>query len=77
MINEGKTVRITTEWNFTNENFAKDWSIVAWGEEGPISLTHNKGWESDSLPYIDKLYNGLTLQQKDFADWVEDYDLTY
>jgi len=44
----GQKLEIVAEWN----SIATDWSVVAWGEHGSLSVTHNDGIESASLPYI-------------------------
>jgi len=44
----GQKLEIIAEWN----SIATDWSVVAWGEQGSLSVTHNDGIESASLPYI-------------------------
>ena len=43
----GESIDIVAEWNWSDRNVvAKDWSIVAWGETGNLSVTHNKGTKS-------------------------------
>ena len=43
----GESIDIVAEWNWSDRNVvAKDWSIVAWGESGDLSVTHNKGTKS-------------------------------
>lgn len=38
----GDEVEIIAEWNWSDQSVvAKDWSIVAWGEQGNLSVTHN------------------------------------
>lgn len=51
----GESVTVNTEWNFTDANVAKDWSVVAWGEMGDLTLTHDGGWTSDILPVIERV----------------------
>ena len=43
----GLPIPITLEWDD-----AKDWSLVAWGEEGELTLYHKNGVKSDEFPYI-------------------------
>ena len=54
----GQSIEITTEWDFSKSNIAKDWSVVVWGENGPVSITHNGGWTSDELPVIEAQEGG-------------------
>ena len=49
---EGDELSIDITLNFVSEEMAHDWSVVAYGENGPVSVTHNKGWTSDILPVI-------------------------
>lgn len=49
----GQTISLTTEWNFTNSERNNDWSVVAFGESGTVTLTSSLG-ASDSLPVITK-----------------------
>ena len=54
-IHQGQTVDIEVEFNFAIEGITKDWSITAWGESGPVTVTHESGIPSDSLPYMPKI----------------------
>ena len=42
-IKAGESVEIITEWNWNKPNTPKDWSVTAWGDKGPLSITHKKG----------------------------------
>ena len=42
------------ELNFTNKELPSDWSLVIWGEDGAVSVRHNRGFKSDVLPFINK-----------------------
>jgi len=42
---------VTVEWDFTDPNKVKDWSVVAYGAKGGISVKHPT-WTTASLPYI-------------------------
>jgi hypothetical protein len=46
----GETVSIESEWNFTDDAHAPDWSITAYGDgqKGSLHLTHDKGLKSHS-----------------------------
>ena len=57
----GESIKIITEWNFTDPRIARDWSVVVWGNLGEIELTHDGGEYSDSLPYIEKGGNSVNL----------------
>ena len=48
--NESKTIH--GEWNWIDANYSKDWSVVAWGDKGSLSLTHKNGLVSDMLPLL-------------------------
>lgn len=34
---------------------AKDWSVVAWAEQGELTLRHDEGLTSDDMPLIDRV----------------------
>ena len=61
----GQTVRFTTEWNFADEGTIPDWSVVAWAPNGGLSITHEGGWTSDSLPVIGGASNDDTTPADD------------
>ena len=42
-----ETIFIVAEWDFSDPNIAKDWSIVAQAADGKLTLTHTKGYTSD------------------------------
>ena len=31
---------------------ARDWSVTVWGNAGPVTVTHEAGISSDSLPVV-------------------------
>ena len=45
---------INGDWNWADPNYSPDWSIVAWGDKGGLSLTHAKGLASDKLPLLER-----------------------
>ena len=47
----GESVTIEVEFNWNRPGITKDWSVTAWGESGPVSVTHDSGIASDSFPY--------------------------
>lgn len=61
----GQTVRFTTEWNFADEGTIPDWSVVAWAPNGGLSITHEGGWTSDSLPVLGAASNDDTTPADD------------
>jgi hypothetical protein len=75
----GQTYDLTTEWNFSDPNTARDWSVVAYGTEGDISVKLD-GYESDTLPLItrDSTSTGSTTGGNDTAgdNDTTDYDDT-
>jgi len=48
-------IEIVTEWNFTDADMAKDWSVVAWAENGALTFRHDEGIKSEELPVIDRV----------------------
>ena len=50
----GESVEIEVELNLERKGVSKDWSVTAWGEQGGVTVTHNDGLASDSLPYQPK-----------------------
>ena len=42
----GETRDVWIEMDYQNRDMAKDFSIVAWGHDGALSLTNNAGLES-------------------------------
>lgn len=48
----GESKTITVEWDFSDPNVPKDWSLVAWAKDGDITLTHDGGDVTDVLPVI-------------------------
>jgi len=83
----GEEHLIIVEFDFdtySEEEFPRDWSIVVWGEKGPVSLTHIKGEKSDRMPVVAKPVNSVyrnpstgvsapVVNNKwlDFVNWVE------
>jgi len=41
---------IKLEMDFSDKRRPKDWSVIAYGELGPVSISHSQGLKSDSLP---------------------------
>ena len=50
----GQVIDIEVEFNFDIAGITKDWSVSAWGESGPVTVTHESGSTSDSLPFVPK-----------------------
>ena len=52
---EGEKKEFTIELDFS-EGFqnGRDWSVVAWGENGPVSVSHKSGTESAKLPVLER-----------------------
>ena len=48
----GESVQVTTEWNWTDPNHPKDWSVTVWAKDGPVTVTNNNGRTSDVFPVI-------------------------
>ena len=53
----GETVKFYVEWdwNHADETVAKDWSLVAWGSSGELTVGNYDGSESDTLPFTARL----------------------
>lgn len=47
----GESLVVDIEMNFTDPSKAKDWSVVAWGELGEVSVTM-EGHTSDVMPVV-------------------------
>ena len=45
---ESKTVDV--EFDFSDAEKARDWSVVAWGTKAPVRVYHIKGLITDRLP---------------------------
>ena len=43
---KGQKSAVTIEIDFSNDSFAKDWSVVAHGASGPVHVYHNAGWRT-------------------------------
>lgn len=61
---------VRTKWDWSDENRANDWSVIAFGADGPVTLTHVDGFESDVLPVI----NGIHDSDGDSDDNNDDDD---
>lgn len=53
-LSAGESVEIEVELNLDRAGVTKDWSLTAWGVQGGVTVTHNDGLTSDSLPYQPK-----------------------
>jgi len=51
-IKANEPLTIHGDWNWVDTNYSPDWSVVAWGDKGGLSLTHLKGLASDKLPLL-------------------------
>ena len=49
----GQEIEVTVTLNFVSEEMAHDWSVVAYAPTGSVHVTHNKGYESSTLPLIE------------------------
>ena len=50
----GDSIEVTADWNWSDANYSKDWSVTVWGSKGAVTVTHNNGLKSDKLPFIAK-----------------------
>ena len=46
----GETIEVDVQLDFNNENLARDWSVTAWGDSGPLTVEHSTGIQSAQLP---------------------------
>jgi len=46
----GETMGVEVEFDFSDANKARDWSVVAWGEKGQVEVHHTSGLVTHSLP---------------------------
>jgi hypothetical protein len=53
-VRAGESFEVEVEFNWEREGVTKDWSITAWGEDGPVTVEHNDGISTDTLPYQKK-----------------------
>ena len=53
-IKANEPLTIHGDWNWADTNYSPDWSIVAWGDKGGLSLTHLKGLASNKLPLLER-----------------------
>lgn len=42
------------EINFVDTKLSHDWSVVAWGQNGSVTVKHSEGLVSDKLPLIER-----------------------
>ena len=49
-VKAGETVTVTGDWNWLDPNYSNDWSVTAWGNKGPVIISHKLGLESDKMP---------------------------
>ena len=40
---------IVVEFDFTNPDKPRDWSVVAWGTQSDVYVYHDKGWVGSHL----------------------------
>lgn len=50
----GEGIEINFTLNFVSDEIAHDWSVVAYGSKGALTLTHNNNVESDSPRFLAK-----------------------
>ena len=53
-VTAGESFTVEVEFNWNRSGITKDWSVTAWGETGPVSVTHDQGISSDSYPFTPK-----------------------
>ena len=47
----GEEIEIRMELNFERRGITKDWSVTAWGTEGPVQVRHASDIESRHFSY--------------------------
>ena len=53
-VSAGESFTVEVEFNWNRSGITRDWSVTAWGESGPVSVTHDQGIATDSLPFTPK-----------------------
>ena len=53
-VTAGESFTVEVEFNWNRSGITRDWSVTAWGESGPVSVTHDQGIATDSLPFLPK-----------------------
>ena len=51
-IKAGQKIKIKGTFDYSQDNYARDWGLVAWAENS-LTLTHDGGRPSDSFPTLD------------------------
>ena len=76
----GEAFKVTVEWDFTVPSKVNDWSVVAYGALGPVTVTHPTWSTSDSFPFTPRAFkstNNTTFvnttwraeAKADFLNW--------
>lgn len=48
----GVGININVQFNFAAAEMASDWSVIAKGKDGTLTLTHTGDLQSDTLPVL-------------------------
>ena len=64
----GETKMFTVEWDWAKPEVSPDWSLVARGEFGAVTVTHTDNLTSHQLPYIPKGGSSDTTDPLDPTD---------
>ena len=52
-LEKDESIDIIVEWNFRDDRIAKDWSLTAYAEHGPVRITPPHDWVTDELPVLE------------------------
>lgn len=48
----GQPMDVWVEFDFSKEELSNDWSVTIWAASGNVTVTHKKGYTSDTMPVI-------------------------
>mmetsp|Transcript_34745 Transcript_34745/g.42720 ORF Transcript_34745/g.42720 Transcript_34745/m.42720 type:complete len:96 (+) Transcript_34745:1371-1658(+) len=55
-IKAGEPLTLKIDFDWRNPKDSADWSVVAWGDKGPVGVYHANGLESQSMPFLPDPY---------------------
>lgn len=64
----GQEIEVKTVWNFGAEEIASDFSVIAYGATGELTLTHSNGLTTDVLPVLGAQESDDTPTPEDESD---------
>ena len=64
----GQEIEVKTVWNFGADEIASDFSVIAYGATGELTLTHSNGLTTDVLPVLGAQESDDTPTPEDESD---------